>query len=245
VVKNRFKLFDFFANCEYFETEYNYDQVLKLPKLNNGQRERDEAEIPVYEPDSEYTYDGMDLIKVKTETPIGLDGMRIDRMFFNRFEEVLKRDPEVQKGIEDETWERVIEYVKQNLLNKPEDYFTLEKLRKAAGVDRRISLREIIEKAYGFIPKFKSKDELLDEEFNKFLAEEKPGRTSAILPMKYYFKAYLTDGKVREIIDSKRLIELNTNPTFTMEDFKAVPKDWRTRIPEYIKDYVPLNKFAV
>jgi len=113
--------------------------------------------------------------------------MRIDRMFFNRFEEVLKRDPEVQKGIEDETWERVIEYVKQNLLNKPEDYFTLEKLRKAAGVDRRISLREIIEKAYGFIPKFKSKDELLDEEFNKFLAEEKPGRTSAILPMKYYF----------------------------------------------------------
>jgi len=45
VVKNRFKLFDFFANCEYFETEYNYDQVLKLPTLNNGQRERDEAEI--------------------------------------------------------------------------------------------------------------------------------------------------------------------------------------------------------
>src|SRR5450759_4517558 len=30
--KMAFKLFDFFANCEYFEEEFNYDEVLKLPK---------------------------------------------------------------------------------------------------------------------------------------------------------------------------------------------------------------------
>ena len=29
--KKTFKLFDFFANCEYFEEEFNYDEVLKLP----------------------------------------------------------------------------------------------------------------------------------------------------------------------------------------------------------------------
>ena len=29
--KTEFKLFDFFANCEYFETEFNYDQVIELP----------------------------------------------------------------------------------------------------------------------------------------------------------------------------------------------------------------------
>ena len=29
--KTAFKLFDFFANCEFFETEFNYDQVLELP----------------------------------------------------------------------------------------------------------------------------------------------------------------------------------------------------------------------
>jgi len=29
--KSTFKIFDFFANCEYFEEEFNYDQVLKLP----------------------------------------------------------------------------------------------------------------------------------------------------------------------------------------------------------------------
>jgi type I restriction enzyme R subunit len=151
----------------------------------------------------------------------------------------------VRKGIEDETWEKVLDYINKNLMNKPEEFFTIEKLRKAAGVDRRLSLREIIEKAYGFIPKFKSKDELLEEEFAKFLAEVKPSKVSAILPMKYYFKAYLTDSKVRGIIDSRQLIELNTNPTFTMQDYRAVPVEWRTGIPEYIKDYVPLNPFVV
>ena len=59
-------------------------------------------------------------------------------------------------------------------MNKPENFYTIEKLRKAAGVDRRISLREIVEKALGLIPDFKSKDELLEEEFEKFILDRKP-----------------------------------------------------------------------
>ncbi|MBN2175944.1 MAG: DEAD/DEAH box helicase family protein, partial [Bacteroidales bacterium] len=31
--KTIFKLFDFFANCEYFEEKFNYDEILKLPRL--------------------------------------------------------------------------------------------------------------------------------------------------------------------------------------------------------------------
>jgi type I restriction enzyme R subunit len=58
-----------------------------------------------------------------------------------------------------------------------------------------------------------------------------------------FFKAYLSDGRLRDIIDNGRLTELNTNPGFTMQDFRAVPANWRRRIPEYIKDYVPLNQF--
>ena len=34
--KTGFKLFDFFANCEYFETEFNYDEELKLPRPRLG-----------------------------------------------------------------------------------------------------------------------------------------------------------------------------------------------------------------
>ena len=38
--KTAFKLFDFFGNCEYFESEFNYDEVLKLPRpgLRKGKR---------------------------------------------------------------------------------------------------------------------------------------------------------------------------------------------------------------
>ena len=35
-------------------------------------------------------------------------------------------------------------------------------------------------------------------------------------------------------IDKKRLTDLNVNPTFGMTDFKAVPKEWRDKIPEYV-----------
>ncbi len=38
--KTAYKLFDFFANCEYFEEEFNYDEILKLPKIK-GKEEGD------------------------------------------------------------------------------------------------------------------------------------------------------------------------------------------------------------
>ena len=42
--KTAFKLFDFFANCEYFEEEFNYDEVLKLPRPQGKGREAAEAQ---------------------------------------------------------------------------------------------------------------------------------------------------------------------------------------------------------
>lgn len=34
--KTAYKLFDFFASCEYFEEKFNYDEVLKLPRPGVG-----------------------------------------------------------------------------------------------------------------------------------------------------------------------------------------------------------------
>ena len=42
------------------------------------------------------------------------------------------------------------------LFDKPDEFYTLDKLRRAAGVDRRLTLREILEKIFGLIPGFKS-----------------------------------------------------------------------------------------
>lgn len=242
--KTHYKLFDFFANCEYFEKKYNYDEILKLPQRSEMGSSSglggDTSSIAVMEG---YERFDPDMLRSIQEHKIGLEGMKIDRMFFEKFEQRVKEDEFIKTNVQEGNWERIVEYVSTHIMDKPEEFYTLDKLRKAAGVDRRLSLREIIEKAYGFIQQFKSKDDLLEEEFAKFVADTKPERPDIIMALKYFFKAYLIDNRVRDIIENKRLTELNTNPSFNMQDFKAIPASWRTRVPEYIKDYVPLNQF--
>ncbi|MCG2753846.1 MAG: DEAD/DEAH box helicase family protein [Desulfobacteraceae bacterium] len=114
----------------------------------------------------------------------------------------------------------------------------------AAAIDRRLTLREILEKIFGLIPRFKSKDELLEEEFAKFVADTKPREAEAIPAIKTFFKAYVTSDQVRHIIESRHFTDLATNPVFSTRDFRAVPEKYRRIIPEYVKDYVSLNQFA-
>ncbi len=242
-MKIRYKLFDFFANCEYFEEKFEYDQVLKLPRPSAGGGGTESPPPPP--PNGIHTSILPDQLKNLQEQLIGYQGMRIDRMFFEKFEDKAKADPHLQQMVENGRADLAAEYVETHLFDKPTEYFNLEKLRKAAGVDRRLTLREILEKVFGLIPAFKSKDDLLEDEFQKLLLDCQHGEdeVDTIMPMKYYFKAYATDGQLRNIIDNKHLTDLNVNPTFGMSDFKAVPPEWRNRIPEYIKDYVPLNQF--
>ncbi len=238
--KIHYKLFDFFANCEYFEEEFNYDEVLTLPRPQGKAEGSDDGSIVsgrIYE------HLGEDIISSVMEETIGFEGMKIDRMFFDKFEDKVKDDSVIKEHIEKEQWDSVIDYINEEVMDKPEEFFNLDKLRKAAGVDRRLSLREILEKTFGMIDRFKSKNELLDEEFNKFISDRKPGNHNDIMSMKYFFKAYVTDHSVRNVIESGNYTGFNTNSSFTMQDFKAVPEDWRKAIPEYVKDYVPLNQF--
>ena len=237
--KSAFKLFDFFANCEYFEEEFNYDEVLKLPRRKSG---GEGPEPPP--PPAAYEHLGTDIIRTMDEEVIGIEGMKIDRMFFERFEDTVRENPEIVAAVESGQWDRVIDYVNREVFDKPEEYYNLDKLRKAAAVDRRLTLREILEKIFGLIPSFKSKDELLEEEFAKFVADAKPGEAEAIPAIKTYFKAYLTSGLIREIIDRRQFTDLATNPVFSSRDFRAVPEKYRTLVPEYVKDYVSLNQFA-
>jgi type I restriction enzyme R subunit len=239
--KSAFKLFDFFANCQYFEEDFDYDEVLKLPKPKGlgGEGGGGGTGEPSF-----HTYTGDDILSTIKEEPVGEQGMKIDRMFFQQFEEAVRENDFIAASVEAGEWDRVIDYVNKEFIQNPEQHYSLEKLRKAADVDRRVTLREILEKIFGLIPRFKSKDELLEEEFAKFVADHKPEESEAIPALKTYFKAYATSDHVRHIIDTGHLTDLATNPVFTTKDFRAVPEKYRTIIPDYIKDYVPLNQFA-
>jgi len=242
--KTAFKLFDFFANCEYFEEDFNYDEVLKLPRpQGKGSENAGGGGSVVY--GGSYEHLGADILASLKEETIGFEGMKIDRMFFEKFEDTVRENATIAAAVEAGQWDRVIDYVNREVFDKPEEYYTLHKLRKAAAVDRRLTLREILEKIFGLIPRFKSKDELLEEEVAKFVADTKPQEAEAIPAIKTYFKAYFTSGQLRHIIEEKQFNDLATNPIFSTRDFKAVPPRYRTIIPEYVKDYVSLNQFVV
>ena len=235
--KERFKIFDFFANFEYFEEKYNYDEVIELPRVGGDRLEGPEPpKLPAgYESGRE------DFLISREETVIGLEGMKIDRMYFEKFEEQVKRDPIVLGKIEKGEWDDALAYIEKYHFDKPEEFFNLERLRKAVHMDRRLTLREILEKVFGFISYFKSKNELLDDEFDKFDSRYLPSE-DLFTYAKSVFKSYILDPEFRQIIDSGNYAFLNVYPNG--EAFKKLTPDLRKRIPEYIKDYVPLNRFA-
>ena len=242
VHKTQFKLFDFFANCEFFEEKFDYDEELKLrtpaaqPFTGGGVESPRQGfkGFETFQPDT---------IASRKEAQIGLEGMRVDREFFQKFEALARSDEALTEMVEHENWDAASRRVVEGLFNKPDEYFTLEKLRRSTGLDRRLTVRELIEKAFGHIPRFKTRDELIDAEFDKFLLDQKPDQADRLREMRYFFDAYIKDANVRRIIDDGKVADLNVNPIFGMKDLRAVPDQWRKGIPEYIKDYVSLNPF--
>lgn len=246
VEKSVFRLFDFFANCEYFEETFDYDEEISLPPQpavtrSNGDSGDNGASVAGAIGTYEH-FDPDDVVSL-VESQIGKDGMRIDRELFRRFEDAARSDTTLADLVAAQNWEAATRHVLEQIFDKPTDFYSLEKLRNAAGVDRRISVRELIEKAFGFIPGFKSKAELIEDEFQKFLVDQQPEEADRIREMRYFFEAYLRDAQVRAKIDAGHFADLNVNAGFSTRDLKEVPAPWRKRIPEYIKDYVSLNPF--
>ncbi len=239
VEKDKFKLFDFFGNCEYFEGKYNYDEILKLPQRSSRGIGDDRPPVDI----SEYEREDDDHLQILHEKAIGLEGMKIDRMFFEKFEDTVKEDAFVRENVMAENWDKVLNYLNRAIFNKPEEYFTPEKLRKSLKNDRKVTIREMLEYIFGLIPRIKSKEELLEDEFYKFITDYKPNETDDIIALKYFFKTYIVDATFRKIINEKKYAELAVNPVFPLDAYRAIPKRWREIIPEYVYDYVSLNKY--
>ncbi|CAM8350917.1 HsdR Type I site-specific restriction-modification system, R (restriction) subunit and related helicases [Candidatus Methylopumilus planktonicus] len=234
--KEHFKLFDFFATCEYFESKFDYDQILKieLPSDSNdgGGDKAKKEEVSIF---------NVDPLETFSEKVVGSSGMKVDWKFFDKFETTIKNDLIIKEKYSQGDIEGIEEYIKSEIFEKPHNYFNLDKLRQAVKADRRIALKEFIEKIFGGISKLKSKDELLDDEFEKFLTIYKP-ESKYVLPIKNFLKAYITDHEIRDIVESKEYSRLATNPKVTMEDFKQL-NGYREHVPNYVKDYVSINTF--
>ncbi len=233
--KEAFKIFDFFANFEYFEEKFNYDEELKIPKPGKTRKPVDPPP-----PREDYDSERRDPLKdLKIKSPDG-EHWKIDFKYWGYFAEKLKDHEVVEQFVMDGNMKAAEDYVRKHVFDKPDEYFTLDRLRKSVQVDRRLSLRELLEKAFNLIPHFKTKAEKLDEECDTFISIYKPD-PEQVLHIRNFLRAYIIDGTVRDIVESQEYGRFATNPI--RDDFKALKPEWRERIPIYVHDYISISEF--
>ena len=241
VEKQKFKLFDFFAVCEFFEEKFNYDEALKLPQLKAESGKGDD--LPAVSIDKVEIHDP-DALKTLSEKEVGAEGMKVDRELWGQAKDTLSKDRELMNAVQKEMWQMAERIIQNRYEDKPELYLTLAKIRKAEQLDRRLTWKEVLQRVFGLIDRFPNMDDLLQEECNKFIAIYKP-ESRHVPHIINYMRCYIRDPSFRKIIDKKDYVDLNFYAGFSREEFRALngKTAWQTKIPEYIKNYVNLNLF--
>jgi len=239
--KDKFKFFDFFATCEYFEKEFNYDEKIKLPA--GGKVISDPGTIG--EDPGEYfpppgTKGPIDLARPDeitsiSETESGVI-MRIDREGFKRAVEEDVLSNETLKNLwENGDIEEAEDFAKKHIFDNPKHFLNLDKIKKIFGVDRRISMKEFLQVVFGEKEEFEMKDDLLESEWEKFVDIYSVDQTH-YWPAKNFFKAYISDEEVRDIIKSRQLARLHQCASFDFADYEKL-NSYKTIVPQYVNDY--------
>jgi type I restriction enzyme R subunit len=232
--KVRFKFFDFFATCEYFENAFDYDEKIKLPKVGDSTRISDP------DPNSASLAGEIDLathdeIVALAESRDGVI-MKIDREGFrSAVSEDLTSNAHLANLWANGDMEAAEDFVKKYVLDKPKHFLNLDRVRKIFNVDRRITVRELLQVAFGDKDGFETKDELLNSEWEKF-TETYPVAQELYQPAKNFFKAFIVDPELREIVKSKQLGRLHQLASFDFSDYEKL-NGLRTVIPRYVFDY--------
>jgi len=244
--KKFYNLFDFFANCEYFEEKFQYDQVIKLPPLKQLASESPFTP-PAYSGERVATVYTPDPLKTMEVLKFDGDVMRVDReMYISKFENQVKEtyqtNPQFKEAVDSGNREVVEQTVKEHLFNKPEDYFTLDSIRRGYQADRRLNLWEIMDKIFGHIQRFKSRNDLANDEFEKFVVSNGV-EAGLFYEVREFFILYLIDEPFRTAVNQKLFNQLAGNPTL-MEILKSLGKNRIEKISGYIKDHVYLNAFT-
>ena len=236
-IKDKFNLFDFFGNYEYFEKEFDYDEILKLP-----QKPSVPIDDPIdVDPVGEVTNYNEDPLKFLEEITVSDEGMKIDRDLYRSFQSVVTDNSTIRNFVENMEFESAENYLEENILDKPEEFFTLEKLRKSLELDRKLSVSELLLHAFGHIDRIKSKNECLEEDFEK-LDEELNPSDDHFQDAKEVFESYVIDPEYREIVDKGRFVELNVHPSG--QAFKNLPEKLQEMIPQFIKEKVNLERLS-
>ena len=232
--KEQFLLFDFFGNYEYFEKDFDYDEILELPAAPSKPSE-DPIKIDIDEAISTAPDPLADL----KEILISDQGMKIDRNLYRSFKKRVVEDQVIQDLVKQQNFEEAETYLIDEVLDRPKEFYTIETLRKSLGLDRKLTISELLLHAFGHIEYIPSQKECLDEEFDKLDKSLQPDDT-IYDSAREVFDAYAVDDEFRNIIDSKRYAELGLHPSGNA--FRNLPVELKQNIPNYIKENVNLER---
>ena len=70
-----------------------------------------------------YEHLGDDILASIKEATIGYEGMKIDRMFYEKFEDTVRENDFIAASVEAGQWDRVIDYVNREVFEKPEEFY--------------------------------------------------------------------------------------------------------------------------
>jgi type I restriction enzyme R subunit len=244
--KDGFGLFDFFANCEYFEEDFDYDQKLIPPREPFPPRPDDGGGGGGIRIDT-LTSTSPDPIRTVADQEIGRWGMRIDReMYRDRFahqaNEAVASDTILRDAFDAEDWPAVEERIRRLLFEKPEEFWDLPKLQEIYKTDRSPSLREILGKIFGVIPTIPTRAQLADEAYERFVATQNANAVHS-RELRTVFVAFLLDPTSRQLLDLGRFPELRARDPNLHAALSALPADERDALVRYLKTEVSLKDF--
>jgi type I restriction enzyme R subunit len=248
--KDGFKLFDFFANCEFFEDEFDYDEKLTLPKgpppppgpAPTGGTGGTDGGKPVT-----YTNTSPDPLALLAAEDVGADGMRIDReMFRERFAEQAReaaaKHPALGAAVAAEDWPAAEALAQKLLFDRPKEFWNLLKLRAAFQSDRQPGLREILQLIFGLVPRIATREELAAEHCERYLATQ-PVDATRIRQTRQVFLAYVLDGVARGLIERGDFGGIRAHDAALFQSLKVLGADGIRTVLSYIKGAVPLVDF--
>lgn len=232
--KDGFALFDFFANCEFFEEEFDYDRKLSLPKgtgTGGGGGDGDPQPTP-------YTNTSPDPLKELVSEQVGADGMRIDReMYRERFatqaQEAAARHPELREAVAAEDWPAAEAIASRLLLERPKDFWNLLKLQQVFRSDRNPSFREILKVIFGLLPAVPTREQLAQEHFDRYVATETVDATK-LREARQVFHACLLDPDLRALLARGDFPAIRARDAGLYQSLKALGAEEVKRLQAYV-----------